>query len=179
MKHPNDFSEFEVIETTRLLLREPRMKDREMLFFMRTAQEVNTYIKRTPPKTLQDIDLFINDRLRDRQKGISIYWVLTLKECPDQCIGAISLWQFSKDRKTAEVGYDLHPDYQGKGYMSEALATVLEFGFHILDLHTIEAYTHRGNIPSRTLLERHKFTLTDKKDDEVPTNRVYMCIRAI
>ncbi|MFT5892376.1 MAG: ribosomal-protein-alanine N-acetyltransferase [Dokdonia sp.] len=171
-----DFSEFEPIETTRLHLRAPAMEDKEVIFFMRTAPEVNTYIKRTPPKTLQEIDIFINDRLRDRQQGTSIYWVLTLKESPDQCIGAISLWQFSKDKKTAEVGYDLHPNYQGKGYMSEALMAVLKFGFDTLDLHTIEAHTHIENTPSRKLLEHHAFTLTDKKDN-VPTNVVYKCIK--
>lgn len=172
-----DFSEFVPIETTRLHLRAPTMGDKEMIFFMRTAPEVNRYIKRTPPSSLQEITLFINDRLRDREQGISIYWVLTLKENPDQCIGAISLWQFSDDRKTAEVGYDLHPDYQGKGYMSEALSALLAFGFNTLELHTIEAYTHLENQPSRTLLERHAFIRTDQKDESVPTNIVYACVK--
>lgn len=113
------------------------------------------------------------DRLSDRKKGISIYWVLALKEAPTQCIGAISLWQFSEDKKTAEVGYDLHPKYQGKGYMSEALRAVLEFGFKSLDLNTIKAYTHIDNVPSKTLLEHHAFVLTNQKDVDVPTNVVY------
>ena len=173
-----EFSKHPPLETIRLSLREPRIDDRDKIFFMRTDPELNKYIKRTPPKTLQEIDLFINDRLRDRQQGISIYWVLALKESPDQCIGAISLWQFSKDRKTAEVGYDLHPHYQGKGYMSEALRVVLEFGFNTLDLDTIEAYTHIENKPSRKLLEHHAFTLTDKKDN-VSTNVVYACVKAV
>jgi len=171
------FSKLEPIETTRLHLRAPTMGDKEMIFFMRTAPEVNKYIKRIPPTSLQDITLFINDRLRDRQQGVSIYWVLTLKESLDQCMGAISLWHFSDNRKTAEVGYDLHPDYQGKGYMSEALTTVLDFGFKTLNLHAIEAHTHVANMPSRALLERHAFMLTNKKDASVPTNVVYECVQ--
>lgn len=170
------FNDFSPIQTARLYLRTPQLSDREMIFFMRTDTSVNQYILRKTPKTLDDIDLFINDRLRDRETNTAIYCVLALKENPNQCIGAISLWQFSDDRKTAEVGYDLHPEYQGKGYMSEALTAVLEFGFKTLELTTIEAYTHINNIPSRTLLERHAFMLTDKKDADLPTNSVYQCI---
>lgn len=162
------------IETQRLCLRAPRLEDRETIFYMRSAPEVNTYIQRVPPTSLQQIDLFIKDRLLDRQVGASIYWVITLKEDPDQYIGAISLWQFSKDRKTAEVGYDLHPDYQGKGYMKEALNAVVNIGFDTLDLHAIEAYTHQNNQPSKKLLEKFGFLLTDKKDDGVKENVVYL-----
>ncbi|MFC4636120.1 GNAT family N-acetyltransferase [Dokdonia ponticola] len=167
------FSELNPIITTRLQLRVPCREDREPLLFMRSDPEVNKYIMRKPPISLEEIDVFISDRLKDRKEGNSIYWVLAPKEASSKCIGAISLWHFSDDRKTAEVGYDLDPTYQGKGYMSEALTAVLEFGFKTLDLATIEAYTHVDNIPSRTLLERHAFMITNKKDASVPTNVVY------
>lgn len=173
MLQKQDFNRYRLLETERLLMRVPKKIDRDMLFFMRTNKEVNTYIKRNTPKTLEDIDVFINDRLKDRDTGVSLYWVITLKELPNQCIGAISLWHFSEDRKTAEVGYDLHPNYQGKGIMCEALLTVLNFGFNTLDLSTIEAYTHIENMPSRKLLEKQGFLLTDRKDDGFPTNVVY------
>lgn len=167
------FSKLHPIITQRLQLRAPCWEDRETILFMRSDPEVNKFIIRKPPISLLEIDVFISERLKDRQEGTSIYWVLALKEAPTKCIGAISLWQFSKDRKTAEVGYDLHPEHQGKGYMSEALTAVLEFGFKTLNLITIEAYTHVDNMPSRTLLERHTFRRTDKKDANVPTNVVY------
>lgn len=173
MQQKQDFNRYKSLETERLLIRIPKSIDRDMLFFMRTNKEVNIYIKRNKPQTLEDIDVFINDRLKDRDKRVSLYWVITLKEEPNQCIGAISLWHFSEDRRTAEVGYDLHPDYQGKGIMREALLNVVSFGFNILNLHTIEAYTHRENMPSRKLLEKQGFSLTDKKDDDFPTNLVY------
>jgi len=142
MLQKQDFNRYTSLETDRLLLRIPKSIDRDMLFFMRTNEEVNAYIKRNKPQTLEDIDVFIKDRIKDRETATSLYWVLTLKKSPEQCIGAISLWHFSEDRKTAEVGYDLHPDYQGNGLMQEALKVVLNFGFNTLDLHTIEAYTH-------------------------------------
>ena len=67
-------------------------------------------------------------------------------------IGTISLWKFSEDKKTAEVGYDLNPVFHNKGIMTEALNCVLKYGFTQLQLDKIEAYTHKENQASRKLL---------------------------
>lgn len=168
-----NFSSFKDLKTERLLLRRPRIEDRDTIFFMRTDPSVNTYIQRVAPSSIEEVDTFIKDRIQDREEGKSIYYALALKESPNQYIGAITLWNFSEDRKTAEVGYDLYPDYQGKGYMSEAMTAILDFGFHTLDLAKIEAYTHHDNKASRNLLARHGFTLTQKKDADIPSNLVY------
>ncbi len=161
------------LETKRLILRAPNVGDREKIFFMRTDVRLNQYIKRSPPTTLQEVEAFIKDRLKDRKEGNAIYWVIALKDAPEQCIGAISLWQFSEDRKTAEVGYDLLPVYQGKSIMSEALQAVVGFGKQDLALDRIEAYTHKENKSSIRLLQRNQFFLTDQSDSAVTTNRVY------
>lgn len=168
-----NFSEGYDIYTERLLLRSPRMNDREDIFFMRTDASINKFIKRQKPKHLSEVDVFIKDRLKDRREGRSIYWAITLKTTPDTYIGAITLWNFSKDRQTAELGYDLHPRYQGKGIMSEAMATIVSFGFSTLQLQKIEAYTHYENKASIALLKKNLFTITDKKDPGFPTNVVY------
>ena len=84
------------------------------------------------------------------------------------------MWNFSEDRKTAEVGYDLSPKSQGKGIMNESLKGVLEFGFANLKLELIEAYTHQKNEPSKKMLERNGFELlVDKKDTDNQDNVVY------
>ncbi len=168
-----DFSEGYDIYTERLLLRSPHINDREKIFFMRTDSSVNQFIKREKPRSLSEVDVFINDRLVDRKEGHSIYWAIALKNSPDIYIGAITLWNFSKNRHIAELGYDLHPSYQGKGIMSEAIDTIVQFGFTRLQLQKIEAYTHYDNKASLALLEKNLFTITDKKDPDFPTNVVY------
>ena len=64
------------------------------------------------------------------------------------------MWNFSSDRKTAELGYDLLPEFFNKGIMSEALQQVILFGQETLKLNTIEAYTHQDNSNSIKLLEK-------------------------
>lgn len=112
----------------------------------------------------------LNDNLKT-DKAIS--WGITTKESND-LIGSICLWNFSEDKKTAEVGYDLDPEFQGKGIMSEALKAVLDFGFNQRGFETIEAYTDYRNISSKKLLKLHGFIPSeDKKDVDNQDNRVY------
>ena len=59
---------------------------------------------------------------------------------------------FSKDQKTAEIGYDLHPQFHKKGIMTEALSCILNYGFKNLELENIEAYTHKENKASKSVV---------------------------
>ena len=54
-------------------------------------------------------------------------------------------------------GYALHPDQQGKGLMQEAMTAVLEYGFKIMKLHSIEANVNPNNLSSIKLLVRNNF----------------------
>lgn len=64
------------------------------------------------------------------------------------------MWNFSKNNKTSEVGYDLNPIFQGKGIMNEALKSVVDFGFSKLNLNKIEEFTHKENESSKRLLKK-------------------------
>ena len=89
-------------------------------------------------------------------------------------IGTICLYRFSEDRKEAEVGYELLPDYHRKGIMSEALKAVLNFGFNELYLSEILAFTNKFNENSKSLLLKHQFILEEGRADEgFPENLVF------
>ena len=173
MSQSADYSVYANLVTDRLVLRPPAISDVATIFFLRTDIILNQYIKRKPPVSHQEVEMFINDRLQDRTNGKAIYWVISTKEAPKKCIGSISLWQFSEDLKTAEVGYDLHPTYHGNSIMCEALKAVVQFGADVLHLDRVEAFTHKENKASIRLLEKNHFTLTNLVDPDVPTNAVY------
>lgn len=91
------------------------------------------------------------------QKNIEgITWAITLKE-DTKLIGTICFWNIQKEHYRAEIGYVLHPDFQRKGIMQEAIAEVIKFGFQVMKLHSIEANTNPNNTSSIRLLERNKF----------------------
>ena len=166
------FQPFPEFTTERLILRELKESDHDMVLFLRSDAAVNTFIERPEDrqtKTTEDAIKFIKDIHGYAKSNTSIAWGITLKEQPN-IVGTICLWNFSEDRKTAEVGYDLHPNYQALGIMSAALKLVLDYGFKTLNLLKIEAFTHKNNKSSIKLLERHGFVFMEHRTDEDNVN---------
>jgi len=152
-----DFNPFPVLETPRLLLREHNYIDAEILFTMRTDENIMRYIDRQRPKDIQDIRNFISAFTEDCRAGKSIAWVIALKEQPDFMIGSIGYWRSDLANHRAEVGYMLQPDFWRRGIISEALEHVIDFGFEQINLHTIQANINPGNEASRQMLLKHGF----------------------
>jgi ribosomal-protein-alanine N-acetyltransferase len=89
-------------------------------------------------------------------------------------IGTVCLWNFYNDNSAAEIGYELETASKGKGYMNEAVATVIDFAFQSLGLIKVDAYTHKENKSSEKLLLMNRFELnTDKIDAENPDNLIF------
>ncbi|MBC9798259.1 GNAT family N-acetyltransferase [Sinomicrobium weinanense] len=166
----NNFIE---INTERLSLRKLNSADWEMIAYLRTDKEVNKFVKRPDAGSKEKALAFISKIEGGIKKGDMYYWSISENNNPGM-IGSICLWNFPEGRKTAEIGYDLSPEFQGQGIMNEALKSILEFGFYNLNLESIEAYTHRDNESSKRLLERNGFKrITGKKDENNQDNIIY------
>lgn len=163
---------FPVIITERLNLRKIVPSDLDRVHYFRSDKEINKFIKREP-QTRELAIAHIELITADLRKNKSITWGITMQES-NVLIGSICLWNFSEDRKTAEVGYGLDPEFQGKGIMSEALKAVLHFGFSQSGFETIVAYTDYRNIPSKKLLKLHGFIPSSTtKDPDNQNNEVF------
>jgi len=161
------------IQTERLLLTRLQNSDWKMISFLRSDKDVNEFVKRPSAETKEEAIEFIQKINTGIDNRNLYYWKITERN-KNEMIGSICLWNFSKDLKTAEIGYDLNPNYQGKGIMNESLKDVMEFGFRKLNLDFIEAYTHKLNTSSTKLLERNGFNLVkDKKDEHNADNIIY------
>ena len=163
MKH--SFVPFPTLVTQRLRLRETIDEDHKEIFFLRSDAEVNKYIDRPVPKSMKDVEEFVQMINKGTENGDNINWTIALKEEPTKMIGSICLWNFSEDGKIAEVGYVLHPAFQNKGIMTEAVQCTIEYGFKKLKLDKIEAYTHRDNANSKHMLLKNGFNLVAHKKD--------------
>ena len=73
-------------------------------------------------------------------------------------IGWCGFHTWYTDHNRAEIGYGLFDDsYKSKGIMSEALASIINYGFNNMNLERIEAFVSPINTPSIKLLKRMKF----------------------
>lgn len=82
-------------------------------------------------------------------------FLIVLKET-DHVVGSIDYKYVPVDGLT-EVGYGMNPDYEGHGYMTEALTAFLDFG-RKNGIKTVRADTEPGNIRSQNVLKRCGFT---------------------
>ncbi|ROI00344.1 GNAT family N-acetyltransferase [Chryseobacterium daecheongense] len=161
------------LETERLLLKEINENHVEDILRIRSNEIINQYVHRNPPKNNYDALEFILTIRKRTENNQTFYWGISLKDQPN-LIGTICLWNFSEDRKIAEVGYELLPEYHRQGIMSEALSAVLDFSFNELQLLEIVAMTHKLNENSKLLLLKHHFVLEESREDEgFPDNLVF------
>ena len=151
-----NFKPFPVLKTERLTLRKVASSDDNEIFALRSNKNVNKYLDRQPSKSIDDAKTFIQTINKNIHKNNSIYWAITLNDT-DKLIGIICLFDFCDDNLKAEIGYELLPEFQGKGIMHEATSKVIDFGLQRIGLNLIIAYTHFENQSSTRLLEKFNF----------------------
>ena len=150
------------LRTFRLTLRQLKMNDDNEIFFLRSDERILKYLDMPPAATIDDARMFIDKIIN----GINKYWAITTKS-NDKLIGTICIWNISADGYNADIGYVLHPDYQGKGFMQEALLKVLEYSFETMNLKSIEADVDPNNSKSIQLLKRNGFKLKQQLEKNV------------
>ncbi len=151
-----NFSPFPELVTSRLQLRQITPEDSPAFFAMRSDPEVMKYIDRPLAKTVDDALALITLITDLQQKNEGITWGIFLID-GSPLMGTIGFWRIQKENYRAEIGYLLHPSLQGKGFMQEAISTVLQYGFKSMKLHSVEANVKPGNKSSEKLLLRNGF----------------------
>lgn len=120
-------TQFPVLRTQRLVLREITLEDSQAIFLNYSDEENTRYIMQ-PLSQPKQADVIIRAFNRAYQNDQAIFWGLTLKD-DDTLIGSCSLDQISLEDRHAEVAYDLDKAHWGNGYMTEAMQAVLSYGF--------------------------------------------------
>jgi ribosomal-protein-alanine N-acetyltransferase len=152
--------DFPILETSRLILREINIRDARFIHFMRSDPTVNQYVDRKATKDVESAKEFIHERKRDYKNGRGLFWSIDDRE-ELTIVGSICLWNLDFKSRQGEIGYDLHPNRQGQGFMFEAVKTVVDFGMIALDLQQIVGITSRQNQPSQKVLEKAGFMRSD------------------
>lgn len=98
--------------------------------------------------------------IKEYFEGKSIRFFIRTQERPDTIIGICNFTQiFHGSFQACYLGYKIDHEYQGKGFMSEALQASIRYVFEELHLHRIMANYMPSNIRSAKLLQRLGFTI--------------------
>ena len=101
----------------------------------------------------------------------------------DRVIGDFMVRVSSVQHARLELGWVLHPDFQGRGYAREAAGAVLDFVFETVNPHRAEAFLDARNMASAALCERlgmrREATLIEEEynDGEWQDTAVYGVLR--
>ncbi len=72
-------------------------------------------------------------------------------------MGIIGLYRIKAENYRCELGYMLLPEYHNQGYVSEAIKSVLNYAFHDLMMHSVEAIIDPRNYSSEKVLQKNGF----------------------
>lgn len=143
------------ILTDRLAVRPFADSDLAATIALYKVPEVLRYLY-VGPRTDDEIAKSLEQRREKtdlKAEGDKLILAIELRET-GACIGEVILVWLSEVHKSAEIGFLLHPDYQGKGYAREATLPLLKFGFEAMDFHRIIGRCDGRNAPSARLMEK-------------------------
>jgi ribosomal-protein-alanine N-acetyltransferase len=150
------FIPFPQLETQRLILRQVETTDVEQLYDILSDAEVAKFDYFYPVTSIEEATKFIERYKKEWEEKEEITWGIILKET-NQLLGICCLGDFDEGARRSEIGYDITQAEWGKGYATEALEAVIDFGFHVMNLNRMEATITPGNHASIKVLRKLNF----------------------
>lgn len=145
---------FEPIRTERLLLRVMTMDDVDDVHAYQSLPEVCRFMLYEPRSRERVAEKVAEWSTMGRLAEVGDDLELAMEIETGRDIGHVYFKLTSIDDLSAEIGWGLHPDFQGKGYAFEAATALLRYGFDELGLHRIVAELDPRNDASVALCKR-------------------------
>jgi ribosomal-protein-alanine N-acetyltransferase len=158
MTHKNSlFASFPKLQTQRLVLREITFADAPAIFHNYSDEDVTKWFFENPFTQPHQAEEIIREFGEKYQMGQGITWGISLKG-ENVLIGTCGFERFEVGG-IGEIGFDLVKAYWGRGFIREALQSIITYGFERLMLLRIVADTYQTNTRSIRLLERLGFQM--------------------
>ena len=145
------FDFFPELESDRLFFRQLEVSDAPSIYSIRTNDSVMKHMDTERPNSIADSEEFIEENRASYKRKEGIYWGI-VEKASQKVVGDFVYWRLVPKHFRAEIGYTLHPDYWGKGYMKEAMSTLINYGFNTIGIHSFEANINPQNDNSRRAL---------------------------
>ena len=158
-----------ILISNRLTLRFMQKSDLEAIHNLQSIPEVDQYNTMGIPKDLAETEKIMAPLFAAlEQSEINKYTFVVELSSTKQFVGLIALNLGNPKYKSAEVWYKLLTTFWGKGYATESLTQLLDFGFNDLKLHRIEAGCAVNNLASVKVLEKTGFSYEGRKCQTLP-----------
>ncbi|WP_251128080.1 GNAT family N-acetyltransferase [Exiguobacterium sp. s48] len=150
-----DYKGTVAIETNRLLLRKVRKDEAQTIFnhWLSDDRVMDNLIKGAHQSVSETISR-VNEVVESYDSLEFCYWGIELKTT-GQLIGSIDLFNFDSMTENCEVGYTIGYSWWNRGYGTEALKAVIDFGFKRMNIHKISAAHNLDNPASGIIMKKN------------------------
>lgn len=153
----------------RLCLAEIQNADLEAIHELHSTPAVDQYNTLGLPESIAVTDNLLRTWLAGQTAVPRMSYLFCIRNTGSGTfIGMIGLRLGKLNYRIGEVWCKLMPLHWGKGYATEALDTLLRFGFNTLNLHRIEAGCAVANMASSRVLEKAGMILEGLKRKILP-----------
>lgn len=146
---------FPNLTTNRLLLDELHTDDIDSLYEIFSNNEVVKYYDIEVLNKKEQAEKLLNIFHSRFTKSLGIRWAIRMKNT-NKCIGTCGFNSWNIPMRSASIGYDLNREFWQQGIITEALKSVITYGFSgelpCNILNRIQADTIPGNIASEKVL---------------------------
>lgn len=147
---------FESLNTERLTLRKITPETYAYVHSSYSDKELMKFFGLESDADLEKEKLKFRNGLTSYNKSFLWFHILDGK---GKNIGWCGYHTWFTQHARAEIGYGMNTDeHKGKGFMTEALEAVFDYGFYVMKLHRVEALIADYNKPSLKLVEKFGFT---------------------
>lgn len=144
-----------MLQTKRIRLRAVEPEDLDLMYLIENDQELWVFGNTTVPYSRYALRQFIEQTRSDIHQDGQLR--LTVETIQGNAIGFIDLQNLDMKHLRAEVGVVLLPEWQGKGYASEALNLLCVYASEHLNLHQLYAIVSSVNKRAIRLFEQIQF----------------------
>ncbi|MCD2256982.1 GNAT family N-acetyltransferase [Lactobacillus sp. CC-MHH1034] len=130
------------------------------VFQLRQDQTLAQATRRQTDSTLTDTVHYISQTMREVMGNHKLLWGIQDRKSTT-FLGTFTFENFNADENSVEVSYELLPQFQHQGIMSEILTHMTRFAFDELNLSQLKAITYKDQSDSSALLEKVGFRVRE------------------
>ena len=151
-----NYQPFPILESERLIFRQLKDSDAPEVFKLRSNPDNMKYIPRPLLKNEEEALAMIHMMNGKIAENTDINWAVCIKNT-DKIIGFMGFYRTQPENYRTEIGYMILPEYEGKGYVTEAVKTMLNYAFNSVGFHSVDAVIDPDNVGSEKVLLKNGF----------------------
>lgn len=130
----------QTLESERLILRRYQSEDYKAMYKNWASDPEVTQYLMWPTHPNEEVSKSVTEEWLANYSNEKYYnWAIVLKEFGDEPIGNIAVVDTNELAQSVHIGYCLGRRFWHKGIMSEALQTVIDFMFNVVEANRIES----------------------------------------